>query len=181
MRLFTCGKNMQKHCQKKGEEEMIYFYSQMKSPLGELTLVANEKKLIAILWEEDDPKRVKIPGMKLAQDHSVLDRTEFQLREYFSGKRKFFDVPLEFRGTEFQIQVWKGLQSIPYGITQSYGSLAKQIGSPKASRAVGAANGRNPISIIVPCHRVIGADGSLTGFAGGMKAKSYLLALEKSS
>lgn len=157
---------------------MNHYYKTMKSPLGNLTIIANEKKLTAILWENDNPKRVKLFKNELAKDHPILYRTELQLNEYFEGKRKSFDLPLEFYGTEFQIQVWRGLQTIPYGVTTSYSGLAKQIGFPKASRAVGAANGKNPLSIVVPCHRVIGANGSLTGFAGGMEAKSYLLHLE---
>jgi methylated-DNA-[protein]-cysteine S-methyltransferase len=159
---------------------MICVYKKVKSPVGELTLVANEKNLIAILWEKDHPKRVKLPKLNLNKSHPILLETEQQLSEYFGGKRKNFDLPIEFYGTDFQVQVWKGLQTIPYGITSSYGSLGKKIGFPKASRAVGAANGKNPLSIVVPCHRVIGANGNLTGFAGGIPTKSYLLKLEQS-
>ena len=102
-----------------------------------------------------------------------------QLEEYFAGKRKQFDLPLSLRGTEFQRQVWAALRDIPYGVTRSYGQIAQAVGRPKAVRAVGMANHRNPISIIVPCHRVVGADGSLTGYGGGLENKKFLLALER--
>jgi len=104
---------------------------------------------------------------------------ERQLAEYFSGRRKAFDLRLDFAGTEFQKKVWRALLTIPFGETRSYGEIAKQIGSPKAVRAVGAANGRNPISIVAPCHRVIGSTGKLTGFAGGLDTKAFLLDLER--
>jgi methylated-DNA-[protein]-cysteine S-methyltransferase len=108
----------------------------------------------------------------------VLDRAVSQLREYFSGRRRQFDLPLDFQGTAFQKQVWQALLTIPFGETRSYGQVATQVGRPKASRAVGAANGRNPIPIIAPCHRVIGASGRLTGFGGGLDVKARLLRLE---
>ncbi|RYD65796.1 MAG: methylated-DNA--[protein]-cysteine S-methyltransferase, partial [Sphingomonadales bacterium] len=114
-----------------------------------------------------------------ATDHPVLVETERQIAEYFAGKRSAFTVPLDFRGTDFQKSVWAALLTIPFGETRSYGEIARQIGRPSASRAVGAANGRNPISIIAPCHRVIGSNGALTGFAGGLAAKELLLALER--
>lgn len=109
---------------------------------------------------------------------SLLAETERQLREYFSGKRSRFELPLDFQGTEFQKKVWSALLTIPFGETRSYTEIAVQIGSPNAVRAVGAANGRNPLSIVAPCHRVIGASGGLTGFAGGLAAKQWLLRLE---
>jgi methylated-DNA-[protein]-cysteine S-methyltransferase len=109
----------------------------------------------------------------------VLVETERQLGEYFAGKRRTFDVPLSFSGSDFQKQVWGALLTIPFGETRSYGEIALQVGRPTASRAVGAANGRNPISIIAPCHRIVGATGKLTGFAGGLDAKKYLLELEQ--
>jgi methylated-DNA-[protein]-cysteine S-methyltransferase len=112
--------------------------------------------------------------------HSILTETERQLKEYFSGQRETFSVALDMRGTDFQRDVWKALLAIPFGETRSYGQLATQIGNSKAMRAVGAANGRNPISILVPCHRVIGASGALTGFAGGLATKAQLLKLERS-
>jgi methylated-DNA-[protein]-cysteine S-methyltransferase len=110
--------------------------------------------------------------------HPVLLETERQLREYFAGKRKRFDVKMDFAGTEFQRKVWQALLAIPFGETRSYGDIARQVGNPAAVRAVGAANGRNPISIIAPCHRVVGSTGKLTGFAGGLAVKAQLLALE---
>jgi methylated-DNA-[protein]-cysteine S-methyltransferase len=109
----------------------------------------------------------------------LIKKAAEQLNEYFDGKLKVFDLPLVLHGTDFQVKVWKALQKIPYGKTSSYGEIAAIIGNPKASRAVGMANNRNPISIIVPCHRVIGHNGSLTGYAGGLKLKQQLLELEK--
>ena len=157
---------------------MSYFTKTMKSPVGELTLVASDSGLAAILWENDDPKRVQLEPRVENADHPVLVETERQLGEYFAGKRDQFTLPLHFNGTEFQRKVWHALTTIPYGETRSYAQIAVQVGSPQAVRAVGAANGRNPISIIAPCHRVIGANGKLTGFAGGLEAKAFLLRLE---
>jgi len=157
---------------------MNYFYKAMKSPVGELKLVAGDKGLTAILWENDDPRRVALATAKEDKNHPVLLEVERQLNDYFSGNRKKFSVPLDFRGTDFQKKVWAALLTIPFGETRSYGQIARQINNPNAVRAVGAANGRNPISIIAPCHRVIGSTGKLTGFAGGLKAKARLLALE---
>lgn len=152
-----------------------YAFATMDSPVGVLTLAAGALGLVAVLWENDDPDRVRLDVMIEAPDHPVLVATQAQLAEYFAGKRRSFDLPLDFRGTHFQKSVWAALLTIPFGETRSYGAIATQIGRPNASRAVGAANGRNPISIIAPCHRVIGATGRLTGFAGGLPAKDYLL------
>ncbi|MFT3978430.1 MAG: methylated-DNA--[protein]-cysteine S-methyltransferase [Sphingomonas bacterium] len=149
------------------------------SPVGALTLVAEEDALVAILWEDDAPGRVPLSPLADAPDHPVLVEAERQLREYFAGARREFDLPLRFRGTEFQRAVWNVLLTIPFGETWSYGAIARSLGRPGASRAVGAANGRNPISIVAPCHRVIGSNGALTGFAGGLAAKQALLALER--
>ncbi|MGY2681508.1 methylated-DNA--[protein]-cysteine S-methyltransferase [Pseudomonas tolaasii] len=157
---------------------MAYEYTLMPSPVGQLTLVARDGKLCAILWEQDRPNRVRLGPLYEANDSPVLLETERQLKEYFAGTRNHFEVELDFAGTDFQKQVWHALLTIPFGETRSYSQIAHQIGNPKAVRAVGAANGRNPISIIAPCHRVIGASGGLTGFAGGLEAKQYLLALE---
>jgi methylated-DNA-[protein]-cysteine S-methyltransferase len=151
----------------------------MPSPVGELTLVANDKSLIAVLWENDRPHHVRLPTLEVSRTHPVLLTAEAQLREYFDGRRKVFRLPLEFYGSDFQVKVWKALQTIPYGATRSYGELACQIGSEKACRAVGAANGRNPLPIVVPCHRVIGSNGKLTGFGGGLDVKAFLLNLER--
>ena len=149
------------------------------SPVGALTLVAGERGLMAILWENDTPGRVPLAAVTRDEDSPVLAATERQLAEYFAGRRRAFDLPLDFRGTEFQRDVWRALLAIPYGETRSYGEIARTVGRSEAVRAVGAANGRNPISIVAPCHRVIGASGKLTGFAGGLKAKAFLLELER--
>lgn len=157
---------------------MSLSFIQMQSPVGYLKLVANKNALIAILWEEDDPKRVKLSEMALDSHHPILIEAQSQLNDYFNGKRQTFDIPLEFHGTDFQKAVWQALCTIPFGQKRSYLDIARQIGRPKAVRAVGAANGKNPISIIAPCHRVIGSNGQLTGFAGGLNNKARLLALE---
>lgn len=157
---------------------MTYNYKKMPSPVGELTLIASDKGLAAILWEDDKPDRVPLNPLVENPQHPVLVETERQLAEYFAGKRQKFTVELDFKGTEFQQKVWQALCTISFGETRTYGQIAVQVGSPQAVRAVGAANGRNPISIIAPCHRVIGMNGKLTGFAGGLKAKAHLLALE---
>jgi len=143
-------------------------------------LVASSEALVAVLWEREKPNRVKLEIPELDPHHPLLLVTEDQLSEYFAGQRTQFDLPLKPRGTQFQMRVWQALREIPFGQTRSYMDLARAIGSPEAIRAVGAANGKNPLSIIVPCHRVIGADGSLTGFAGGLQVKAALLALEAS-
>lgn len=150
-----------------------------ESPIGLLTLAASDTGLVAVLWEDDDPLRVRLEALVQGIDHPVLAATIMQLDGYFAGGRTAFDLPLDIRGTPFQQSVWAALQAIPYGETRSYGALAGMIGRPTAARAVGAANGRNPLSIIIPCHRVIGTSGQLTGFAGGLKAKRTLLALER--
>jgi methylated-DNA-[protein]-cysteine S-methyltransferase len=151
----------------------------IETPVGKLKLVASDHGLVAVLWENDRPSRVRLSELVENDEHPVLVQTERQLREYFSGKRKAFSVALDMRGTHFQKDVWEALLVIPFGETKSYGQLAKQLGNPRATRAVGAANGRNPISIIVPCHRVIGSSGKLTGFAGGLDVKAHLLSLEQ--
>lgn len=157
---------------------MICFYTTFPSPVGQLKLVAGDAGLMAILWEDDDPLRVRLSGMVEDVAHPVLRQTADQLSDYFAGQRRTFSLPLDFRGTDFQKAVWQALLQIPFGETRTYGQLAEQLGNPSASRAVGAANGKNPISIIAPCHRVIGGNGTLTGFAGGLEAKAWLLALE---
>jgi methylated-DNA-[protein]-cysteine S-methyltransferase len=149
------------------------------SPLGGLTLVASDKGLAAILWKDENPRRVLRSSLVEDPDHPVLVETERQLRAYFAGSLTTFSLPLDFKGTEFQKSVWQALLTIPFGETRSYGEIARQIGRPTAGRAVGAANGRNPISIVAPCHRVIGSNGALTGYAGGLAAKEHLLGLER--
>lgn len=157
---------------------MSYVYTRMSSPVGQLTLIARASKLCAILWENEKLNRVRLGPLQEIRDEPVLLETERQLNEYFAGNREQFELDLDFAGTPFQCKVWQALLTIPFGETRSYSQIATQVGSPKAVRAVGAANGRNPISIVAPCHRVIGASGSLTGFAGGLEAKQLLLALE---
>src|SRR5579871_273615 len=138
------------------------------SPVGQLHLVASDRGLVAVLWENDNPTRVRLPQIREdCGTNPYLGQAELELWEYFAGRRTAFSVRLDFRGTEFQRQAWSALLTIPFGETRSYAQMARQIGRPAAVRALGAANGRNPVSIIVPCHRVVGSDGSLTGFAGG--------------
>ena len=140
----------------------------IETPIGALTLTASADAVTAVRF-----------GAEGAQDASpLLDAAEAQLREYFAGARRTFDLPLAPHGTAFQQRVWAALRAIPYGETCTYGELAAAIGSPNASRAVGMANHRNPLPILIPCHRVIGADGSLAGYAGGLETKRRLLALE---
>lgn len=158
---------------------MTLVFSHLSSPVGRLKLVAGDAGLVAILWEEDDPARVRLGAMREQPDHAVLAETSRQLGDYFAGRRQRFTVKLDFRGTDFQKQVWRALLAIPFGETRSYGRIAQELGRPGASRAVGAANGRNPISIIAPCHRVVGSTGALTGFAGGLAAKTFLLEHER--
>lgn len=157
---------------------MPLYYKTIPSPVGELTLIANDTALTAILWENEDPDRVRLTPLEENKKHPILLETERQLNAYFAGNLKKFSVKLAFTGTEFQKKVWNALVTIPFGETRSYAQIASQIGHPTAVRAVGAANGKNPISIIAPCHRVIGSNGKLTGFAGGLKAKALLLDLE---
>jgi methylated-DNA-[protein]-cysteine S-methyltransferase len=156
-----------------------YFSKVIGSAVGPLKLVASDEGLAAILWKDDSPRRVRLGGDVVEDEtNPILLETERQLGEYFAGQRKVFALKLDFAGTDFQRRVWTALLTIPHGETRSYGEFAKQIGCPAAVRAVGAANGRNPISIIAPCHRVVGSTGKLTGFAGGLDVKARLLALE---
>lgn len=157
---------------------MSLSYKFADSPIGRLKLVASKQGLVAILWEKDKPRRVPLEDAVEDARHPILVQTQTELAEYFAGKRNKFTVPLDMRGTSFQRQVWEALLAIPFGETRTYGQLAVQLGNPRATRAVGAANGRNPIAIIAPCHRVIGSTGKLTGFAGGLDAKAHLLNLE---
>lgn len=165
--------------QKPKGEYMQLNYLYMDSPVGQLQLVAHDQALVAVLWDCEMPNRVKLAELHEDQTHPILLKTRRQLLEYFQGKRKCFDIPLDFAGTEFQQKVWQALLEIPFGETRSYKQIAEQIGNAKAVRAVGAANGKNPISIIAPCHRVIGSTGKLVGFAGGLDKKEILLNIEK--
>ncbi|NND76187.1 MAG: methylated-DNA--[protein]-cysteine S-methyltransferase [Ilumatobacter sp.] len=145
------------------------------SPVGPLTILATDHGVRAVLWPDDDPARVTVPEAPDRPDHPVLSAAVVQLGEYFAGSRREFDVPLDPVGTDFQRAAWTALRTIPFGETVSYGEQAERMGDRRKARAVGAANGRNPISIIVPCHRVVGSNGSLTGFAGGVDTKAWLL------
>ena len=148
----------------------------LRSPIGSVRLAADEGALVRIVLPDERGPR---PAARGAAGHPVLDRAVGQLEEWFGGERRFFDLPLHAEGTPFQRQVWTALGTIPYGEVWSYGELARRIGRPRAVRAVGAANGRNPLPIVVPCHRVIGASGALTGFGGGLRAKAWLLDHER--
>ena len=152
-------------------------YTFMESPVGRLLLAGDGQRLCCIGFP--DGKGVVTPRPQWRRDDEAFGRARGQLREYFDGKRREFDLPLDLRGTDFQLAVWRELARIPFGETVSYGEIARRIGRPTASRAVGAANGANPIPIVIPCHRVVGTDGSLTGFGGGIEAKKRLLALER--
>ncbi len=158
---------------------MTYSYKTIPSPVGALKLVASDMGLTAILWENDKPGRVRLGEMVEDAGHPVLIETERQLRAYFAGTLTAFYRAARFRGYRFpEERLAAALLTIPFGETRSYAEIARQIGRPSAVRAVGAANGKNPISIIAPCHRVIGSNGALTGFAGGLAAKERLLGLE---
>jgi methylated-DNA-[protein]-cysteine S-methyltransferase len=157
---------------------MSFAYKIIDSPVGKLKLVASDKGLAGVLWQRENTRPVPLSEAVEDKQHPVLVETERQLGEYFAGKRKTFSIALDLRGTQFQKDVWEALLAIPFGETRSYGQLAKQLGNPRATRAVGAANGRSPVSIIVPCHRVIGSSGKLTGFGGGLETKAHLLSLE---
>jgi len=164
-------------------------WTEMPSPIGTLVLCRTAAGLCGIefgSWDERGEKLAALADKRLGgaafvrdDGDSLLAETRRQLNEYFDGKRRAFDVPLDLRGTPFQLRVWKALTEIPFGATASYRDIAAAVGRPKAVRAVGGANNRNPVPIIVPCHRVVGADGSLVGYGGGLPIKRRLLALEK--
>ena len=155
----------------------MIFFQTIDSPVGPLLLADSDAGLHAIEFSENRHP-VKRSTDWQEGDHPLLAQAHQQLDEYFAGTRNAFDLPLSPQGTDFQRKVWNTLASIPYGQTISYAQLAQRIGKPSAMRAVGAANGRNPLPIVLPCHRVIGADGSLTGFGGGLPTKQFLLQLE---
>ena len=159
-------------------------YDEINSPVGMLTLITSSKGLHAVLWDnyrENHSIEKVINRLKQSKNNPINVKTKQQLQEYFQGKRQVFDLPLVMNGTDFQIRVWKELQKIPYATTISYGEQARRLGDKNKARAVGTANGHNPISIIIPCHRVIGSNGQLTGFGGGLDKKAILLNLEKTS
>lgn len=153
------------------------FYATMKSPVGPLLLAGTDEALHFVSFASS--KRAVRPKSEWLQSPTPFREAQRQLRAYFAGELKEFDLQLAFEGTEFQVKVWENLRAIPYGETISYGELARRVGKPDAARAVGLANGQNPIPIIIPCHRVIGSDGSLTGFGGGLPIKEKLLKLER--
>ncbi|MDE5429581.1 methylated-DNA--[protein]-cysteine S-methyltransferase [Elizabethkingia meningoseptica] len=161
------------------EDPKQLVYKDVASPVGLVRAIASNKGLVAIIWEGEDYKRTKLSVPVKDDKHPILIQTEKELNEYFNNKRTTFDIPLDFKGTEFQIRVWEALLKIPYGVTKTYGDLARILGDIKAVRAVGGALNKNPISIIVPCHRVVGTSGNLVGFAGGLNNKSILLDLEQ--
>ena len=152
----------------KNTDVFIEYY---ESPLGTLKITANTTELKAIVFVDDVLQQT-------AQDNTVTNLTKLQLKEYFAGTRQQFELPIAAKGTDFQRQVWQQLNMIPYGKTSSYQEIARKINNPKAVRAVGSANGKNPLTIVVPCHRVIGSNGSLTGYAWGVSRKAQLLELE---
>lgn len=154
------------------------YYTYYQSPHGQMTIQANDIGLLGVWFEIQTTQPQELGAY--SDDHAILNQTKIQLEEYFSGSRTQFDLPLAAKGTDFQQSVWQALCKIPYGETWSYQQLADEIGNPKAVRAVGLANGKNPISVIVPCHRVIGKNGKLTGYAGGVETKEKLLQLERS-
>jgi methylated-DNA-[protein]-cysteine S-methyltransferase len=153
-------------------------YKIMESPVGPLAIAGDDAGLRFIFFHADKPASRPQPDWQ-ESNRGVVRETVRQLKAYFSRKLTRFDLPLSPEGTPFQLAVWRELERIPYGEVISYGELARRIGKPKASRAVGAANGANPIPIVVPCHRVIGSNGTLTGFGGGLPIKGKLLALER--
>ena len=157
---------------------MTTLYTEMESPLGTLQLTADDGALTGVHFPGQKHDRPPKPGWRRIDDEPVLVQARHELNEYFAGRRTRFDVRLDAHGTTFQRAVWQALETIPFGEQRSYAWLAGRVGDPKASRAVGAANGRNPLAIIVPCHRVVGANGSLTGYAGGLDRKRWLLAHE---
>ena len=159
---------------------MTTYRTDLDSPIGRLRLYGDHQALLAVLFESEEPPAIATVDGPAVEDAraGALPQAVRQLREYFDGARRTFDLPLAPRGTPFQQRVWRALTRIPYGRTVAYGELARRIGRPGAARAVGMANHHNPLPIIVPCHRVIGADGGLTGYGGGLERKRWLLALE---
>ena len=147
-----------------------------RTPIGELSLIASDRGLHTILWPKTSARQAGItPVPRRNPDHPMLRQAAAQLDEYFAGTRTDFDIPLDLRGTRFQVAAWRALAEIPFGETTTYGRQAAALGVPTAARAIGAANRVNPVCIVLPCHRVVGADGSLTGFAGGLHIKQWLL------
>jgi len=157
---------------------MERYYKTVESPVGRLILISGAKGLSGVHWKTPDTTQESVKDCLQKDDHPILLEAEKQLSEYFTKQRKNFSFDLAFEGTAFQVQVWQALLTIPFGETRTYGEIAKQIGSPDAVRAVGGAANKNPIAIIAPCHRVIGATGKLIGFGGGLSNKKFLLDFE---
>lgn len=157
---------------------MSFYFQKCESPVGDLYLVSRGEKLCAVCFECNwESLKLKFKGLE-QRNTPVLTRARRQLQEYFLGKRRSFELEYEFLGTEFQVRAWHELLKIPFGETRSYGEQARSIRAPKAARAIGRADGMNPLAIVVPCHRVVGRTGALTGFGGGLSVKKYLLDLE---
>src|SRR5579863_3389204 len=162
---------------KNTKDSVMNSFSTIKSPIGELLLVADDSALTGIYFVGCDHIPTASKGWKRNAQHPVLRQAAAQLEEYFAGKRKTFSLPLRLSGTEFQQKVWEQIARIPHGETINYSELARRAGAPEAVRAAGTSTGRNPVAVIVPCHRVVGKDGTLCGFAGGLDRKRHLLAL----
>ena len=156
-------------------------YSTVKTPIGELLLVAEADALTGVYFAGRDHAPATHAGWMSSAEHPVIRQAAKQLGEYFAGKRNSFSLPLRLTGTDFQERVWQQIALVPYGKTISYSELAKRVGAPEAVRAAGTTTGRNPVSIVVPCHRIVGKNGSMRGFAGGLKRKQFLLELEASN
>lgn len=158
---------------------MTYCVKTVRTPVGPVVLAASGAAVAALVWTREELRRLGVAEARAGATCDLLEAAEAQLEEYFQGRRDRFDLPFELRGTDFQKRVWSELANIPYGETWSYRELAAKVGSPGAVRAVGSANGRNPVSIFIPCHRVIRSTGELGGYAGGLDRKSFLLDLER--
>lgn len=169
--LLCCGAN-------KKERTMELKQLKIETKIGPLFLVASQQGLCRVLWKEQDVAFASQEDLKNSPEGVFLHNARTQISEYLEGKRKEFSLPLDLHGTDFQLKVWRHLLKIPYGETRSYKEIAQALNSPEASRAVGTANGKNPVSLIVPCHRVINSDGGLGGYAGGLPIKTTLLQLE---
>ena len=160
-----------------------YYFKKIKTPVGDLKLIGSQKGLYAVLWNSENPTSVKLPNSIIENNEfELLVQTEKELQEYFAGKRTNFSISLDSDyGTDFQKSAWNALKEISYGEVRTYAEQAVAVKNPKAVRAIGSANGKNPLSIIVPCHRVISSDGTLGGFGGGLEVKEFLLNLERNN